>query len=98
MGHDDEEDSSAQLHNYMSLASGQLANCNFTIFALLKEGFCILVQRLIESTCMFRALHWVTVEMLGAPLKEEIPAVSDSLDKAITGKVFVAEALWKNNQ
>ncbi|MCI4390604.1 hypothetical protein PGIGA_G00124530 [Pangasianodon gigas] len=31
-----------------------------------------------------RALHWVTVQMLCAPLKEEIPAVSDSLDKAIT--------------
>ncbi|KAF7692761.1 hypothetical protein HF521_010371 [Silurus meridionalis] len=31
-----------------------------------------------------RALHWVTVEMLCAPVKEENPAVSDSLDKAIT--------------
>ncbi|XP_060730919.1 RAB guanine nucleotide exchange factor (GEF) 1, like [Tachysurus vachellii] len=31
-----------------------------------------------------RALHWVTVQMLGAPVKQEIPAVSDSLDKAIT--------------
>lgn len=37
---------------------------------------------------MFRALHWVTVQMLCAPVKEEIPAVSDSLDKAITGKLF----------
>ncbi|KAM9440135.1 RAB guanine nucleotide exchange factor (GEF) 1, like [Clarias gariepinus] len=31
-----------------------------------------------------RALHWVTVQMLCAPLKEEIPAVADSLDRAIT--------------
>ncbi|KAL7851552.1 hypothetical protein AOLI_G00219080 [Acnodon oligacanthus] len=31
-----------------------------------------------------RALHWVTVQMLCVPLNEEIPAVSDSLDKAIT--------------
>uniref|UniRef100_A0A8B9LDD1 Uncharacterized protein n=1 Tax=Astyanax mexicanus TaxID=7994 RepID=A0A8B9LDD1_ASTMX len=31
-----------------------------------------------------RALHWVTVQMLGAPLNEEIPAVSDSVIKAIT--------------
>lgn len=31
-----------------------------------------------------RALHWVTVEMLGAPMNEEIPAVSDSVIKAIT--------------
>ncbi|XP_062843827.1 RAB guanine nucleotide exchange factor (GEF) 1, like isoform X2 [Trichomycterus rosablanca] len=34
-----------------------------------------------------RALHWVTIQMLCAPLKEEIPAVSDSLDKAITAGV-----------
>ncbi|KAK3534785.1 hypothetical protein QTP86_024748 [Hemibagrus guttatus] len=31
-----------------------------------------------------RALHWVTVQMLCAPVNEEMPAVSDSLDKAIT--------------
>ncbi|XP_072524613.1 RAB guanine nucleotide exchange factor (GEF) 1, like isoform X2 [Salminus brasiliensis] len=31
-----------------------------------------------------RALHWVTVQMLGAPLNEEIPAVSDNVVKAIT--------------
>lgn len=42
---------------------------------------------------MFRALHWVTVQMLCAPLKEEIPAVSDSLDKAITGKVSIVDGM-----
>ncbi|XP_062843825.1 RAB guanine nucleotide exchange factor (GEF) 1, like isoform X1 [Trichomycterus rosablanca] len=36
-----------------------------------------------------RALHWVTIQMLCAPLKEEIPAVSDSLDKAITDVIEV---------
>lgn len=41
------------------------------------------------SVCVFRALHWVTVQMLCVPLNEEIPAVSDSLVKAITGKAAV---------
>ncbi|XP_063058212.1 rab5 GDP/GTP exchange factor-like [Engraulis encrasicolus] len=31
-----------------------------------------------------RALHWVTIQMLGVPLDEEIPEVSDSVVKAIT--------------
>ncbi|XP_066508794.1 rab5 GDP/GTP exchange factor-like [Hoplias malabaricus] len=31
-----------------------------------------------------RALHWVTIQMLGVPLNEEVPAVADSLVKAIT--------------
>ncbi|XP_034024197.1 RAB guanine nucleotide exchange factor (GEF) 1, like isoform X2 [Thalassophryne amazonica] len=31
-----------------------------------------------------RALHWVTIEMLCAPVDEEIPEVSDSVVKAIT--------------
>lgn len=32
-----------------------------------------------------RALHWVTIEMLCVPVDEEIPEVSDSVVKAITG-------------
>lgn len=34
----------------------------------------------------YRALHWVTIEMLCVPVDEEIPEVSDSVVKAITGK------------
>ncbi len=34
----------------------------------------------------YRALHWVTIEMLCVPVDEEIPVVSDSVVKAITGK------------
>lgn len=33
----------------------------------------------------FRALHWVTIQMLCVPVDEEIPEVSDSVVKAITG-------------
>ena len=36
----------------------------------------------------YRALHWVTIEMLCVPVDEEIPEVSDSVVKAITGKVY----------
>lgn len=35
-----------------------------------------------------RALHWVTSEMLCVPVDEEIPEVSDSVVKAITGLSF----------
>lgn len=34
----------------------------------------------------FRALHWVTIQMLCVPVDEEIPEVSDSVVKAITGE------------
>lgn len=34
----------------------------------------------------YRALHWVTIEMLCVPVDEEIAEVSDSVVKAITGK------------
>lgn len=37
-----------------------------------------------------RALHWVTSEMLCVPVDEEIPEVSDSVVKAITGFSFKA--------
>lgn len=33
-----------------------------------------------------RELHWVTIEMLCVPVDEEIPEVSDSVVKAITGR------------
>uniref|UniRef100_A0A8C2JEX0 RAB guanine nucleotide exchange factor (GEF) 1 n=1 Tax=Cyprinus carpio TaxID=7962 RepID=A0A8C2JEX0_CYPCA len=33
-----------------------------------------------------RALHWVTIQMLCVPVDEEIPEVSDSVVKAITGE------------
>lgn len=35
---------------------------------------------------VFRALHWVTIQMLCVPVDEEIPEVSDSVVKAITGE------------
>jgi len=34
----------------------------------------------------YRALHWVTIEMLCVPVDEEIAESSDSVVKAITGK------------
>ncbi|XP_037124200.1 RAB guanine nucleotide exchange factor (GEF) 1, like isoform X2 [Syngnathus acus] len=36
-----------------------------------------------------RALHWVTIEMLGVPVDEEIPEASDSVVKAITDVVEI---------
>ncbi|XP_076139043.1 RAB guanine nucleotide exchange factor (GEF) 1, like isoform X2 [Alosa pseudoharengus] len=36
-----------------------------------------------------RALHWVTIKMLGVPVNEEIPAVSDNVVKAITAIIEV---------
>lgn len=36
-----------------------------------------------------RALHWVTINMLGVPVNEEIPAVSDNVVKAITAIIEV---------
>lgn len=33
----------------------------------------------------FRALHWVTIQMLCVPIDEEIPEVSDKVVNAITG-------------
>jgi len=36
----------------------------------------------------YRALHWVTIEMLCVPVEEEIAEVSDSVVKAITGTFF----------
>lgn len=43
---------------------------------------------MIEDLIVFcvRALHWVTIEMLCVPVNEEIPEVSDSVVKAITGE------------
>lgn len=41
-------------------------------------------------SCCYRALHWVTIEMLCVPVEEEIPEVSDSVVKAITG-----ESSWR---
>lgn len=41
-------------------------------------------------SCCYRALHWVTIEMLCVPVDEEIPEVSDSVVKAITG-----ESSWR---
>lgn len=82
-------DSSVRSHTYVG---SSLTNCHLTSFQEVLSG---LVKSPIESVCVcvcirtFRALHWVTVQMLRAPLQEEIPAVTDSLDKAITGKVFV---------
>ncbi len=35
--------------------------------------------------CIFRALHWVSIAMLCAPVDEQIPKVSDSVERAITG-------------
>lgn len=35
-----------------------------------------------------RALHWVTIEMLCVPVDEEMPEVSDSVVKAITGSTL----------
>ncbi|KAG7270278.1 hypothetical protein CRUP_037502 [Coryphaenoides rupestris] len=37
-----------------------------------------------------RALHWVTIEMLCVPVDEDIPEVSDSVVKAITGRACPA--------
>lgn len=34
----------------------------------------------------FRALHWVTIQMLCVPIDEEIPEVSDKVVNAITGQ------------
>lgn len=78
-------DSSVRSH------TSSLTICHLTSFREVLSG---LVKSPIESVCIrtFRSLHWVTVQMLRAPLQEEIPAVTDSLDKAITGKVFVVEA------
>ncbi|XP_061638500.1 RAB guanine nucleotide exchange factor (GEF) 1, like [Phyllopteryx taeniolatus] len=36
-----------------------------------------------------RALHWVTIEMLGVPVDEEIPEASDSVVKAITDVIEI---------
>lgn len=34
----------------------------------------------------FRALHWVTIQMLCVSMDEEIPEVSENVVKAITGQ------------
>lgn len=40
-----------------------------------------------KTWCLcYRALHWVTIEMLCVPVEEEIPEVADSVVKAITGE------------
>lgn len=46
--------------------------------------------------CRFgsRELHWVTIEMLCVPVDEEIPEVSDSVVKAITGRLPNVGVLW----
>lgn len=36
----------------------------------------------------FRALHWVTIQMLCVSMDEEIPEVSENVVKAITGQEF----------
>lgn len=48
----------------------------------------ILKQIHLRLPCCFgsRELHWVTIEMLCVPVDEEIPEVSDSVVKAITGR------------
>lgn len=38
-----------------------------------------------DSLC-FRALHWVTIQMLCVSMDEEIPEVSENVVKAITGR------------
>lgn len=41
----------------------------------------------LPSPCSrFRALHWVTIQMLCVPIDEEIPEVSDKVVNAITGQ------------
>ncbi|XP_061684010.1 RAB guanine nucleotide exchange factor (GEF) 1, like [Syngnathoides biaculeatus] len=60
---------------------------------LYKEAFCpetsddekkdLAIQKRI------RALHWVTIEMLGVPVDDEIPEASDSVVKAITDVIEI---------
>lgn len=40
----------------------------------------------MNSSLCCRALHWVTIEMLCVSMDEEIPEVSENVDKAITGQ------------
>ncbi|XP_077421702.1 RAB guanine nucleotide exchange factor (GEF) 1, like isoform X2 [Vanacampus margaritifer] len=65
----------------------------YTTTRLYKEVFCpetsddekkdLAVQKRI------RALHWVTIEMLGVPVDEDIPEASDSVVKAITDVIEI---------
>lgn len=48
----------------------------------------MLREILIVTVACCRALHWVTIEMLCVPVDEDIPEVSDSVVKAITGEAL----------
>lgn len=45
-----------------------------------------LKSEIVLTVFCCRDLHWVTIEMLCVPVDEEIPEVSDSVVKAITGE------------
>lgn len=44
------------------------------------------IQRHALLRLCFRALHWVTIQMLCVSMDEEIPEVSENVVKAITGQ------------
>lgn len=54
-----------------------------------------LMNEWLVPVVFFRALHWVTIEMLCVPVDEEIPEVSDSVVKAITGIFIVCKNIPK---
>lgn len=44
---------------------------------------------LTHGSVLYRALHWVDIQMLCVPVDEEIPEVSDNVVKAITGELWM---------
>ncbi|XP_077578176.1 rab5 GDP/GTP exchange factor-like isoform X1 [Stigmatopora nigra] len=60
---------------------------------LYKEVFCPETsddeKKDLATQNRIRALHWVTIEMLGVPVDEEIPEASDNVVKAITDVIEI---------
>ncbi|XP_057695872.1 RAB guanine nucleotide exchange factor (GEF) 1, like [Corythoichthys intestinalis] len=60
---------------------------------LYKEAFCPETsddeKKDLATQNRIRALHWVTIEMLGVPVDEDIPEASDNVVKAITDVIEI---------
>lgn len=82
-------------------ANLQFVHC-FCFHLLIKKIWGIYAFKNLQSwlthfvidDCFSRALHWVTIQMLCVPVDEEIPEVSDSVVKAITGETAEHHAIF----
>lgn len=78
-----------QLCDYITVGGNAPFAC-LSLWVLVARWVLVTVGvSLTHGSVLYRALHWVDIQMLCVPVDEEIPEVSDNVVKAITGESWM---------